>query len=75
MAITQTAALLRRMNGEYDNAIEDIDGFMDRQAHGENEDESEFVKLLQKRQVVQDTLEAVTKFDTKTAKTVLNEAK
>lgn len=75
MSATETAASLRRMNNQYDNTVDEIDDCAERQARGEVIDKSEFLNLLKKRQVVQDTLEAVVKFEIKTTKAVLAEAK
>lgn len=67
-------ATLQRLNRQYDIQNEGISDALRRQANGESVEEGEFTRLLEKRVVTQDTMEAMIKFETKTQKTVMNES-
>lgn len=71
----ETLKSMRHLNYKYDDTIDKIEDCMERQANGEEVDGAAFTELFKKRQTIQSALDAVVKFDTKTKKAVLNEAK
>lgn len=66
---------LRRLNGKFDEAGEQMAKFYERQMKGENPDPQEFASLLEKRSITQSAMSAQFKLFEKPMKTVLQETK
>ena len=70
-----TLAALRRINGKFDDQSLKINEFMERQAHGDEQDPELFLKLLGQKSITKDALQAQFKLHEKPLKTVMNETK
>lgn len=72
---SQALFALRRLNTKFDAQGDQMNDFMNRQAHGENPDPDLFSKLLEQRSVTHQAMQAQFKLHEKPLKTVMNETK